>query len=87
MSLNDYRNEARDFLQRIDADSNMGGILKMLDEEFVLLKKSIGDPGASCHQVYDMLFILFEIAAIGDFDLDREWQHGRERKRQKYFDK
>jgi hypothetical protein len=37
------------------------------------------------HQVYDMLFLLFEIAAQRGFDLDAEWNRGRERKEKKYF--
>lgn len=37
------------------------------------------------HQIYDMLFILFEIAADNKFDLDAEWDKGRQRKKEKYL--
>lgn len=30
------------------------------------------------HQIYDMLFILFEIVADNKIDLDAEWDKGRQ---------
>ncbi|HKL98452.1 MAG TPA: hypothetical protein VJZ06_00935 [Mobilitalea sp.] len=36
-------------------------------------------------QVYDMMFILLEIAAANNLDLDCEWQAGMKRKCEKYL--
>ena len=37
------------------------------------------------HQLYDMIYLLFEIAAANDLDLDSEWQAGTKRKAEKYL--
>ena len=57
----------------------------MLDEEVALLKSSIGDRENLCHQIYDVLFILFELAGRYDCDLDLEWEKGRCKKQEKYL--
>ena len=88
MSLNCYKEEARDFLERINASSEkLTQKMKFLEEEFGLLKDSIetNEVNKIKHQIYDMLFLLFEISADYDFDLDSEWNIGRERKQKKYI--
>lgn len=90
MTLNSYRNEARDFMQRIGAlDDEIKLKINWLEEEFKLLKNAVNtdDHNKIRHQVYDMLFILFEISADCNSALDEEWGVGRERKQAKYFDK
>jgi hypothetical protein len=37
------------------------------------------------HQIYDMMFLLFEIAAANNLDLDSEWQTGAIRKLENYL--
>lgn len=90
MSLNGYRDEAEDFLKKIGA-KNDGSDTKvkvnMLEEEFNILKEVIDNPDKLKHQIYDMLFILFEIASDHKFDLDNEWNKGRKRKEEKYISK
>ena len=88
MSLNLYRIEARDFLEKMNALN--GGTeqkIKWLEDEFQLLKDAVklDETDKIRHQIYDMLFLLFEISADYNFDLDDEWSIGRERKRQKYL--
>ena len=88
MTLNSYRDEAKDFLQKIGAQhEGVAPKVAWLEEEFQLLKSAIeaDDTSEARHQVYDMLFLLFEIAADYDFDLDSEWQAGKERKQKKYL--
>ena len=86
MGLNDYRDEAGEFLRAIKAgEGQVSKILEWLDEEVALLKGSVGDDQKLCHQVYDVLFLLFELAGQFGFDLDGEWDRGRERKREKYL--
>ena len=88
MSLNSYKIEARDFLEKMNAlNQGTEKKVKWLEEEFQLLKDSIelNDESKIRHQIYDMLFLLFEISADYDFDLDDEWDIGRVRKKQKYF--
>jgi len=88
MSLNSYRDEAAEFIAAIGAgEEDVSRILDMLDEETLGLKRKAasGEAPELCHQIYDVLFLLFELAARFDLDLDGEWATGRERKRQKYL--
>lgn len=90
MSLNDYKDEAGMFLKSIGArndESDIDARLSMLEEEFNILKEVTDNPDKLKHQIYDMLFILFEIASDHKFDLDSEWNKGRERKEEKYISK
>ncbi len=56
----------------------------MLDDELQQLKTSASDPPKFQHKVYDVLFLLFELAARHNLDLDHEWDNGRLRK-EKYL--
>lgn len=86
MGLNEFRDEARGFLVGIGQSERKAlEIVPMLDEEVALLKSSIGDREKLCHQIYDVLFLLFELAGQYDCDLDLEWEEGRKRKRNKYL--
>ncbi len=85
MGLNKYRDEAGDFLARIGAEKDLEIKIKMLEEEFEQLKSSIDKPNKFNHQIYDMLFLLFEIASEANVDIDTEWAFGRIRKEQKYI--
>ncbi len=88
MSLNNYTEEARDFLEKMNAlNENIELKLKWLDEEFQLLNNAVEkkDKNKIQHQIYDMLFILFEISADYNLDLDNEWNFGRKRKQEKYL--
>jgi len=87
MSLNDYRDEAGDFLTKINAKNNSEDKIGMLEEEFGLLKGAVDTPERLRHQIYDMMFLLFEIASVHGFDLDEEWDKGRKRKQEKYLSK
>ena len=78
MGLNAYRDEAGDFLKALgDFDRPASDILDMVEHEMALLKKAIGDAPRFRHQIYDVLFVLFELGAIGDLDLDEEWNRCR----------
>lgn len=87
LSLNNYRDEAGDFLKKIGSD-NLGieEKVKWLEEEFNILKTSINEPSKLNHQVYDMLFLLFEIAFESNMDIETEWNNGRIRKQKKYIE-
>lgn len=88
MTLNHYRNEAADFLRRSGfKDDNCSTKIAMLEEEFSILKKATDNPEQLKHQIYDMLFLLFELAAEYEFDLDEEWNKGRIHKYNKYIAK
>ena len=89
MGLNEYRDEAGRFVAAIGAGGQpVSKILAWLDEETAALKDAAtqGDSPALRHQIYDVLFLLFELAARFDLDLDAEWSAGRERKKAKYLD-
>ena len=88
MTLNDYRDEAGEFLKAIAADrEHVSKILSWLDDELNELKGAAGktDLLELRHQIYDILFLLFELAARFDLDIDAEWVAGRDRKRAKYL--
>ena len=82
MTLNLYRDEAGEFLKRIDPENkeSVSKILRMLDEESTLLREIIGRNEALGHQLYDILFLLFELASRYNIDLDYEWLKGWEKK-------
>ena len=88
MALNDYRDEAGEFMAAIGAgEKHVSKILGWLDEELAELKEATNsnDLPRLRHQIYDVMFLLFELAARFDLDLDAEWAAGRERKRVKYL--
>ena len=86
MSLNTYRDEAGRFLDDIHAsDEPIEKKIMMLQQELDLLKTGTHDVKVISHQVYDLLFLLFEIASQYDIDLDSEWLAGQSRKTKKYL--
>ena len=87
MTLNDYRDEAAQFPKAVGAgEEHVSKILGWLDEEVSLLKGSINDEQQLCHKIYDVLFLLFELAGHFELDLDSAWTAGRQRKQLKYLD-
>ncbi len=88
MSLNSHRDEAAAFLAGIGAeDENVAKILGWLDQESADLKDAVArdDRATIQHQVYDVMFLLFELAARLNLDLDGEWETGRRRKQENYL--
>lgn len=88
MSLNEYKNEVREFLLRMGSlNGDNSQKITWLNEEFELLKKAVNSSEREKiqHQLYDMLYLLFEMAADNDFDLDKEWKIGNKRKQEKYL--
>ena len=83
MSLNEYRDEAGEFLKKVDKENiePISKIIKMLDNEFNELKASLDNHNRLGHQVYDILFLLFELAAKENLDIDRQWNLGRWKKK------
>lgn len=87
MSLNSYRDEVRDFIVKAGFDAEgIDKLIFLLEEEFEYLKAYRDDDSKLQHQVYDLLYLLFEIAAKRDLDIDYEWQKGRDKK-EKYIQK
>ena len=83
MRLNDYRDEVKEFLVNIKAlGKNQGKKVEWLQEELNLLKLAIerSDEKRISHQIYDMMHLLFEMAAENNCDLDSEWLEGEKRK-------
>ena len=90
MGLNDYRDEAARFITAIAAgEEDPFKILVWLEDELEGLKNAADrrDLPALRHQIYDLLFLLLELAARFDLDMDAEWAAGRERKRTKYIER
>lgn len=83
MHLNAFRDEAGAFLKAVDpaGEEDVSDIIGMLDREYAELKASLDDPERLGHQVYDVLFLLFELAARTGLDLDAQWTQGRDKKR------
>jgi hypothetical protein len=53
--------------------------LDILEHTDATDRKAVG------HQVYDLLFLLMEIASQYNVDLDHEWEAGQMRKAEKYL--
>ena len=87
--LNDYRDQAHGFLNCVDPGADLPGILRLFREELDMLQHSVDEKQlpSTRHQIYDLLFLVMEMAAVADVDLDAEWQQGLDRKRMKYFPK
>jgi hypothetical protein len=88
MSLNEYKNEVREFLIKMNSlNGNNDEKITWLNEEFELLKNAVNasERDKIEHQLYDILYLVFEMAADNNFDLDKEWQKGRKRKNEKYL--
>lgn len=88
MSLNEYKDEVREFLIRMNSlNGDDHQKMTWLYEEFELLKKAVDNSEKEKieHQLYDILFLIFEMAADNNFDLDKEWERGRKRKQDKYL--
>ncbi|WP_160691768.1 hypothetical protein [Clostridium sp. C2-6-12] len=88
MSLNEYKDEVKEFLVKMDSlNGDNHQKINWLNEEFELLKKAVNasDIDKIEHQLYDILYLVFEMAADNNFDLDKEWQRGRKRKNKKYL--
>ncbi|HHD2752832.1 TPA: hypothetical protein ACOTG0_001627 [Clostridium perfringens] len=47
-----------------------------------MLKRAVNDSERDKieHQLYDMLYLIFEMVADNNFDLDKEWKKVRKRK-------
>ena len=87
MALNKYKDEVKQFLIRMDSlNSDNHQKIAWLNEEFELLKKAVNASEREKieHQLYDILYLIFEIAADNNFDLDNEWEKGRKNK-EKYL--
>lgn len=88
MCLNNYRDEVKEFLVKINSFGvNQEQKLMWIEKEFELLKSAVknSDNKAISHQIYDMMYLLFEIAADNNSDLDSEWVNGN-KKKVKYID-
>lgn len=86
MSLNIYRDEAGHFLAGIHTTNEPAEKkIIMLQHELDILKDNLNDDKIISHQVYDLFFLLFEIASQYNVDLDSEWLAGQSRKQKKYF--
>lgn len=87
MSLNDYRDEVEVFLKKVDnLNKNTEQKINWLNKEFSLLKTAIesSDKASISHQIYDMMYLLFELSVDFRCNLDEEWQIGNIKK-EKYF--
>ena len=90
MKLNDYRDEVEIFLKKIDNfQKNSNQKVYWLEKELSLLKKAVenSDECNISHQIYDMMYLLFELAADYRCDLDKEWKRGNKKKQEKYLKK
>ena len=88
MSLNEYRDEVKQFLIKMGSlNGNNDEKIIWLKEEFELLQRAVSGSKIDevKHQLYDILYLIFEMAADNNLDLDKEWIKGRIRKEEKYL--
>ncbi len=87
MSFNDYRNEVQQFMSALkETQWPPATIIQALEQEIVILKANLNDKATVDHQLYDLLFLLLELAAHNQTDLDTEWNQGKAKKK-KYLTK
>lgn len=86
MDLNSYKREVQNFLKGLkDKNWSTDHKISELGREYEKLKSSITDKELASHQIYDMLFILFEISCDLGVDIEKEWQNGKLRKQKRYL--
>ncbi len=86
MGLNAYREEVKAFIAARGARAaSEDTLLQWLEEEVAELKAVRHDDPRLCHQIYDVMFLLFSLAADHGLDLDAEWEVGLRRSREKYL--
>ena len=86
--LNAYRNEAAQFMEAVgEVKGDEKKILRWLTECTAQLPARLqeADPQERGHAIYDAMFLLMELAARFDVNLDEQWDQGRQRKREKYL--
>lgn len=84
--LNLYKNEVLAFLNELgNARADISQMISMVDHKFARLKQVLSDECDPSHALYDVLFLLFELACECNVDLDKEWALGVQRKKKKYL--
>ncbi|MFA6263687.1 MAG: hypothetical protein WCW33_04345 [Candidatus Babeliales bacterium] len=87
MSLNNYRDAVQQFMLKLgDKAFDSPTILTLLEQELATLKANLTNKTIVDHQIYDILFLLMELAVHNQTDLDSAWRAGQERKK-KYLEK
>lgn len=82
ISLNTYRDDIKRFMAALKEDKwTPTTIVQALEEELAVLKANINDKAVVDHQLYDLLFLLLELAAHNHTNLDAEWHRGQEKKK------
>jgi len=85
MYLNILRDQVADFLNKLKEDKfTEDDIFNEIDNKLLIIRKSRDNDDEYRHQIYDILYLLLELAAKHNYDLDDEWQKGQIRK-QKYL--
>ncbi len=82
MYLNKLRNQVGKFLDKINKKKlTEDDIIKHIEKELKILQRAKHDRRKYKHQIYDILYLLLELAAINLFDLDEEWEKGEKKKK------
>jgi len=82
MYLNNLRDQVADFLNKLKEDKfTEDDILNEIDDKLSIIRDSRDNDSEYRHQIYDILYLLLELAAKHNYDLDDEWQKGQIRKR------
>jgi hypothetical protein len=86
MSLNNHRNDVQQFMLKLgDKAFDSPTVVNLIEQEVATLKTNLTNKTIVDHQIYDILFLLMELAVHNQTDLDSAWHAGQERKK-KYFD-
>ncbi len=83
MALNNYRDEVQRFMLKLgDKAFDRQVIVAELEHELKVLKENLTNKVIVDHQIYDLLFLLMELAVHNQTDIDAEWDKGRARKKE-----
>lgn len=82
ITLNNYRDEVQHFLTHLkDNPFDPLIVVTLLEQELATLKVNLNNKAIVDHQIYDLLFLLLELAVHNQTDLDAEWHQGQEKKK------
>jgi len=82
ITLNNYRDEVQHFLAHFDDKAfDPTTVVTLLEQELATLKANLNNKAIVDHQLYDLLFLLLELAVHNQTNLDAEWRKGQEKKK------
>jgi hypothetical protein len=81
MALNELKDEVQTFMTSLKNKCyDKKTIIELIDKDLLTLKENLNTKSIVDHKLYDLLFLIFELAVHNKTDLDLQWDEGKKRK-------